>query len=296
MNKAFRLKMAKQRAEQLVRDEGIAALPVDPFAIAEKHKIIVQPKDEATAGVSGMLLRNGNSFGIMYATHVRSEGFQRFSVAHELGHYFLDGHPDQVLKNGVHESRAGFVSPDPYELEADSFAAGLLMPSTLFRRALNKHQSGLAAIEALAEVCKTSLTATAIRYAELTDDPVAVIISTGQTVDFCFFSESIKSLPELTLLRNGIAIPESTATSKFNADPDKVRRAEKIANDIDITDWLGGKKSVTATEEVIGLGGYGKTLTVLSADSLRASVDGYDNEEEEEADLIESWTPRFHRR
>jgi Zn-dependent peptidase ImmA (M78 family) len=75
-------------------------------------------------GVSGMLLRHGNNFGIVYATNIRSQGFQRFSISHELGHYFLPGHVDQILTEGVHVSRAGFITADPYELEADHFAAG----------------------------------------------------------------------------------------------------------------------------------------------------------------------------
>src|SRR5690242_14722391 len=99
---AFRLKMAKQRAERFLQDEGISALPVDPFAIAHSRDIEVKPKPDTAAGVSGMLLRYGNAFGILYATHIRSEGFQRFSVGHELGHFFLEGHIDHVLpKDGV---------------------------------------------------------------------------------------------------------------------------------------------------------------------------------------------------
>ncbi|MGB8741579.1 MAG: hypothetical protein WCD52_15455, partial [Xanthobacteraceae bacterium] len=40
--------------------------------------------------------RHGNAFGILYATHVPSEGFQRFSVGHELGHYFLGSSLNRV--------------------------------------------------------------------------------------------------------------------------------------------------------------------------------------------------------
>jgi IrrE N-terminal-like domain len=144
MNQAFRFKLAKQKAEAFLRENGIEGLPVDPFAIAVSRDIVVEPKPDAGPGVSGMLLRHGDTFGILYATHIPSEGYQRFSVAHELGHYFLDGHIDHVLpKDGVHASQAGFVSADPYELEADQFAAGLLMPAAAFRRALGKRDAGL---------------------------------------------------------------------------------------------------------------------------------------------------------
>jgi hypothetical protein len=78
------------------------------------------------------------------------------------------------------------------------------MPETLFKRALAKFDPGLAAVERMATLCKTSLTATGIRCAELSDRAVAVIISTGQTIDYCFMSDAIKSLPELNWLRRGL--------------------------------------------------------------------------------------------
>jgi hypothetical protein len=55
---------------------------------------------------------------------------------------------------------------------------------------------------------------------------------------------------------------------------------------------LGGSKSALVTEEVIGIGRYGKTLTVLSSETI-----GHEDEEEEaEEDTYEKWeTPRFRR-
>jgi IrrE N-terminal-like domain len=292
---AFRLKMAKQQAEGFLRDEGITTLPVDPFAIARSRDIEVKPKPDTAGGASGMLLRHGNAFGILYATHIASEGFQRFSVGHELGHYFLEGHIDHVLPmDGVHTSHAGFVSADPYELEADQFAAGLLMPSDPFKRALGPRDAGLGAIESLAELCKTSLTATAIRYAELTEDAVAIVISTGPTIDFCFMSQTIKSLPLLSWLRKGMPVPQGTVTAKLNANARRIDDGERGEADIDVTDWLGGSHSARAIEQVVGLGNYGKTLTVITCPSVHDETYGGDDEDEE-ADLAARWTPRFHK-
>ena len=191
-----------------------------------------------------MLLRHGDVFGILYATHIANEGFQRFSIGHELGHFFLDGHIDQILPgDGVHSSFAGFVSADPYELEADHFSAGLLMPAELFARALGRCRQGLSAIQSMASLCRTSLTATAIRYAELTDDAVAVVISTGKTIDYCFLSDTIKTLPELTWLRKGSPVPRRTTTADFNVDSARIVSADRTVVDVDITDWLGGTRS-----------------------------------------------------
>ena len=293
---AFRLKIAKQKAEAFLRDEGITGLPVDPFAIARSRDIEVKPMPESSGGVSGMLLRHGDMFGILYATHVRSEGFQNFSVSHELGHYFLEGHIDHILpEDGTHTSHAGFVSGDPYELEADQFAAGLLMPAAAFKRALARQNPGLEVVESLAGLCRTSLTATAIRYAELTHDAVAIVISTGPVIDFCFMSDTIKSLPELTWLKKGAAVPRSTATARLNANARRVADGDREDADIDIMDWLGGTRSARATEQVIGMGGYGKTLTVLTCPSVRDET-FEENEGDDDEELAERWTPRFHRK
>jgi Zn-dependent peptidase ImmA (M78 family) len=290
----FSLKMAKQAAEAFLREEGITALPVDPFAIAESRDIMVEGKPEKADGVSGMLLRHGNNFGIVYATHIPSTGFQRFSISHELGHYFLPGHVDQVIKDGVHVSRAGFVTNDPFELEADHFAAGLLMPEAPFRKEMDRYDPGLDAIEAVADLCMTSRTATAIRYAELADAAVAVIMSTNGVIDYCFLSEAMKSLPKLDWLRKGTPLPSGTATARLAAQTARVLAGERVADAVDVRDWLGGMTRAEISEESIGLGQYGKVLTVLVSSKI-GQDDEPDEEEEDDDSVIERWTPRFHR-
>ena len=294
-NLAWRLKLAKQKAEALLRDLGRETLPVDVVAIANDHGIDVAAKSDTGSGVSGMLLRHGNSFGILYATHVSSLGFQRFSIAHELGHYFLEGHIDQVLRTGVHESCAGFVSVDPYEQEADQFAAGLLMPSRLFEIELRRHDDGLAAIEHLAAACVTSLTATAIRTAELSRSAMAVIVSSGPRVEYCRISESMKMLKGLKPPRRGDLIPGGTATVRFAENPALVAAAERGQCNLDARIWVDGNRRVEAVEEVIGLGSYGRTLTVVTCPALESESYGYDESDGEE-ELIESWTPKFGKR
>lgn len=295
MNLAVRLKRAQSQAEQFLRDEGITKLPIDVMEIAEGRGILVQGKPDTAPGVSGMLVRAGDEFGILYATDVKSLGFQRFSIAHELGHYLLEGHVDHILpKNGEHVSQAGFTSADPFELEADHFAASLLMPSTLFQAELRKVEDGLEAIEALSSECMTSLTATAIRYAELTRAAAAVIVTTGQHVDYCRLSDNIKSLKGLNWIKKGTPVPAQTETARFNASPDLIVRAERSATEIDIRTWLGGDRRVNALEEVIGLGTYRRTLTVLTCPGIEDELYGYDADDDEEG-LRESWTPRFRR-
>ena len=155
---------ASLQGEQVIQERGISAFPVDPIAIARECDIEVVAKPAQAEGVSGMLLRVGNSYGIVYATHVNNAGFERFSIAHELGHFFLPGHIDAVLCNSdIHESRAGFGSGDRYELEADHFAAALLMPE----HAVRDEWENVKSVKALAHRFNVSEAAMAIRLVQL---------------------------------------------------------------------------------------------------------------------------------
>lgn len=291
MTRADPYAFAAQAAEQIIKGLGIASLPIDPFAVARDRKIEVVAKPARDAGVSGMLIRVGNEFAIAYSTHIDNEPFQRFSVSHELGHYFLPGHVDAVMdERGIHESRAGFASNDRYEIEADRFAAGFLMPRHLFFPALQKSGQGLAAVERLATLCETSLHATAIRYTQCARDPVAIVLSVGNRIDHCFMSESLKALGGIDWIRKREAVPRNTPTFAFNQDDENVRRAVRIEDTSNLQDWFGGHRSIEVSEDVIGLGRYGKTLTVLYDIDLPS-----EDEEEDEAALVESWTPRFRR-
>ena len=203
----------------------------------------------------------------------------------------MPGHVDAVIgENGIHESRAGFASNDRYEIEADRFAAGFLMPRHLFFPALQKSGEGLAAVESLAALCKTSLHATAIRYTQCAREPVAIVLSVGSRIDHCFMSDALKALDGIDWIRKREAVPRNTPTFAFNKDGENVRRAVRIEDASNLQDWFGGGRSIEVSEDVIGLGRYGKTLTVLYNIELPDA-----DEEDEEAALIESWTPRFRR-
>ena len=287
----YRQKSLARQAEQLLQDESLLELPVDLEALAQTRRIFIQAMDSAEEGVSGMLLRHGDTFGILYSTRILNIGFQRFSIAHELGHFFIDGHLDQIPFDGnKHSSRAGFVSSDSYEREADHFAAGLLMPTTLVRGVIDEESEGLCGIEAVQQKADTSLTAAAIRYIGLTDVAAAIIVSRNGRVDYCFMSEAMESLREITWLRKGTLIPSDTVTESILDKSEEEQLEARAEGEVDITTWFGGRRSVTAWEEVIGLGSYGRILTVLTCPDL-------DEDEDEDSDeaLEESWTPRFRR-
>jgi hypothetical protein len=288
----------KWEADRLLQELGIDALPIDPFEISDRLGIALQAMPSRMGGASGMLVHVAGQFGICYPTHIGSEGFRKFSVGHEIGHYRLPGHIEAILdENGQHVSAAGFHSSSRYELEADHFAAALLMPTRFVRPIIKKAGDGLRAVEAIADECETSLEAAAIRFTHLCPDPTAVVRSQGGTIDYTFMSNALRDFDGLDWIRKGSLLPAQCATREFNLDDTNVRSGLRAEGNSSLQDWLGGPYRQKIREEVAGLGSYAKTLTVLTGmqtpDELES--DDRDNDQDEDEDLIESWTPRFHR-
>ena len=155
---------------------------------------------------------------------------------------------------------------------------------------LRRLGDGLQAVEALAGLCIVSLTAAALRYVERASVPVALVVSIGPRIDYCFMSKALQDFAGLAWPRKGQVLPAGTATDCFNADPANVRLARRTEGETELRDWFGGRRSIQATEEVMGLGSYGRTLTILSSE-----VFADDEGEVEDGSLEEHWTPRFRR-
>jgi len=264
----------EQIASKVIEDQNISALPIDPFQIAYNKNIMLEKKPGLSGGVSGMLIRHGEEYAIGYRDDIENEGYKRFSVAHELGHYFLPEHPERVFNNNdIHNSRAGFNSGDKYELEADRFAAALLMPENIINKVMYKTDDGLDTVVMLSKLCITSLEATAIRYVQKTSIPAVVIRSQNNRIDYCFMSNSMKHFGNFTWIKKGDVVPVDTVTFHFNEDNAKIGSSHKESKDTDLQNWFNIDRSMPAFEEVIGLGKYGKILTIITSETPSDEID-----------------------
>ncbi len=286
----FRLKMATQRGEKIAEEFGFTQFRINPHKIAEAKGIAIEAKPADVEGISGAIIFTKGSATIIYSTNYDNEGFENFCVAHELGHWFLPGHPEEIMKAGAaHMSRASFTQNTSIELEADHFASGLLLPSHLTRRFLSDNQVGLDGIIKLAEAAHCSVTAAAIRAAECSSYPMAIIVSKGPEIAYAFTSDSFKQLGKLAFLRKGTPLPIG-ATRQFNTNPASVLHDERMLEETDLSAWFDVPGKVMLDEEIIGLGRYGYTLTVLTSEALPEDPLA---EEDEDPELERSWTPRF---
>ncbi|MER6632902.1 ImmA/IrrE family metallo-endopeptidase [Streptomyces sp. NPDC000987] len=123
-------------AKTLLTQFGIDEAPIDPVLIAEKLGVLVVPQDMPD-DVSGMLLRRGDEqvIGVNQKHH---ENRRRFTVAHELGHLRLHRGRPLILDTDTRVNFRDTVSSmatDREEMEANRFAAALLAPEPMVRRA-----------------------------------------------------------------------------------------------------------------------------------------------------------------
>lgn len=98
-------------------------------------------------------------------------GRERFSVAHELGHW--DMHRGRAFRCRVDEPDQNLVSDLGLEKEADSYASHLLMPTSMFDPAVRQLGApSFQEIAGLADVFATSTLATCMRLADINTLPV----------------------------------------------------------------------------------------------------------------------------
>jgi Zn-dependent peptidase ImmA (M78 family) len=124
---------------------------------------------------------------ITVSTEVRNAHRRRFSIAHELGHLEMHRWEDNVaicLSTDIDiiPFRAQSSSK---EREANLFASALLLPERFFAPMCDCADPSLDEIARLARRFNTSLTATAIRYADYTEEPIAIVLSkNGKSIWF----------------------------------------------------------------------------------------------------------------
>lgn len=114
----------REVARSVARRHGVAAPPVDVEAIAVREGIRVVRVDLGT--LEGRMREDGDGW-LIEVNSDRSLTSQRFSVGHELGHRKMSH-----LRCGTDAKQ---------EREANLFAAELLMPLALLKKAMAKHRS-----------------------------------------------------------------------------------------------------------------------------------------------------------
>ncbi|WP_244539156.1 ImmA/IrrE family metallo-endopeptidase [Pseudomonas aeruginosa] len=118
----------------------------------------------------GMLVRNPKDtaeWGIFYNGKANPER-QRFTIAHELGHFILHRDQRQSFNCDKESVYSGADTIRVIEREADDFASNLLMPGDLLREWISNQRIDLHVLSALAKRFQVSFEALCIRFIKFT--------------------------------------------------------------------------------------------------------------------------------
>lgn len=116
----------QKMAMSLLKNARITAPPVNVHAVAAALGATVQP-EFAEDDLSGALHRTtaGPIIGVNASHHPNR---QRFTIAHEIGHVVLHEGEDLFVDRVFRRDGRSSAAVDPVEIEANKFAASLLMP------------------------------------------------------------------------------------------------------------------------------------------------------------------------
>lgn len=161
-------------ANRLLESCSTLPIPIESIVLARGIRLLPYDLGEDTSGV--LVIENGNAT-IGY-NKSESKVRNRFTIAHELGHYELHKDKEQTLfvdngfkvmfrSNNSHNSDCSSLQ---MEREANEFAANILMPEPLLRAELERLEldyTDESAIKLLAKKFGVSSVAMSYRIANL---------------------------------------------------------------------------------------------------------------------------------
>lgn len=210
-------------ARELLNNLNIKNIPIDPFEICQRLYIDIS-YEPITQSEALLLIKNGSK-RIILNENIAYQSRYKFTLAHEIGHYYMRHH---ALQNYTCQASdiASFKSDKVQEHEANCFASELLMPTQYIKEDAKLYDYNAESVKMIADKYSVSLTAAAIKFLENTPDKVAIILSQNGTVKWFMKARNFKyhlkigSLAEATYIfdfYNTAKVDESLHQTYANA-------------------------------------------------------------------------------
>ncbi len=167
----------RELAEKIITDynpDGLSPFPYENIEADKKNlKIVLIEMDQEDNNISGAITYNKNDAEFTIIINInKPQTRQHFTIAHELGHYFL--HQNLITEeepivddDATLEGRTLFRLDDQVatsiEIEANNFAAALIMPENQVAKAWKELKN----IEECAKIFNVSVLAMTIRLTKL---------------------------------------------------------------------------------------------------------------------------------
>ena len=202
-------------------------VPVAVEALARRVGI-VGFRDLAVEGAASALITEEEGAIILCAAALSARR-RRFAIAHQLGHFLLAaGRGDrQCTARDLSENRRD-TPHRKEEIQANRFAAGLLMPKPWFVPFVaDLGKVAVAHLPVIAAACDVTLEAAASRYVDLAQSMCALVFVKGGIVRY---ARASRSFPPLSI-RPGDPVPAGIPSTGTKDKPAWVPA--------EVRDWIG---------------------------------------------------------
>ncbi|MET0238691.1 MAG: ImmA/IrrE family metallo-endopeptidase [Sphingobium sp.] len=255
--------------------------PIDIETIARSTGITEFGDCETSGHSSAMMADIGKTKGVILCARGMSAQRRRFAVAHQLGHYLLKSQRgDRHCTNrDLAESRRD-TEQHKEEMQANRFAAGLLMPKPLFSALLEDlGKPTVAHLPTIAATYDVTLETAASRYADLTPAMCALVFIKDGIVRYARPSRSFPALA----IQSGHPAPPVVLSAK----PE-----DKIAwLPAEVRDWLATSRDIRAPKLTMQIlskpNGFQLVMLFVNAAAERRA--------DEEAEKLATERPKFGR-
>lgn len=194
MNEETPQKVAIRLSQILNITKGYDHFPVDVTELALSYSkstclsnedclIAIQGADLSN-DVDGILEKTHEGWVIIYNNSIKYSGRINFTLAHEFGHYLLHR---KKYPNGLKCTKVDIYNDSikkTVETDANIFASYLLMPLDDFRKQSKLYSFSPALFENLAKRYNTSLTATILKWIDMTDKKAMAIFSDNGFIEW----------------------------------------------------------------------------------------------------------------
>lgn len=146
MKTAMTKNTIEARVRRLLSQMNIVEPFVDVEMIASRLNVPIT-RESLAKDISGFLYRE-NDYAVIVLNKNKSEVRQRFTIAHELGHFLLDHkkneiHVDKEFSILFRSDRASHIKHHDEEIQANAFAATLLMPAEMLEKDLEAYEGAM---------------------------------------------------------------------------------------------------------------------------------------------------------
>jgi hypothetical protein len=243
-------------ARALLNHSKTAGLSVEDTAA--KLGLIIRDVDATSFEGALVRIRQSRQGVIAVRRGIRELGRRRFTIAHEVAHFVLPNHnhDDCLCKSSTIESwRKDAVRSQEYD--ANRFASELLLPAKTLYPLVNKKNLTLFDVKSLAFQFNASLTATAVKSVEVTEEACALVCSVRHEVKWVCRSESFRHFIPRMRLGN-----DSLAERLFRGSSELELEGEVLA-----TAWIDSdeiRRNAKMWEESIAMPHYESVLSLLT--------------------------------